>query len=66
MRKYIYKAKDYKNRKYKGTIYAKSEKDLREILNRENLYLISYKEYKTKKKVYTKISIEVLTFFVIK
>lgn len=63
MRKYIYKAKDYKNRKYKGTIYAKSEKDLREILNRENLYLISYKEYKTKKKVYTKISIEVLTFF---
>lgn len=63
MRKYIYKAKDYKNRKYKGTIYAKSEKDLREILNRENLYLISYKEYKTKKKVYTKISIEVLAFF---
>lgn len=63
MRKYIYKAKDYKNRKYKGTIYAKSEKDLREILNRENLYLISYKEYKTKKKVYTKISTEVLTFF---
>lgn len=63
MRKYIYKAKDYKNRKYKGTIFAKSEKDLREILNRENLYLISYKEYKTKKKVYTKISIEVLAFF---
>lgn len=63
MRKYIYKAKDYKNRKYKGTIYAKSEKDLREILNRENLYLISYKEYKTKKKMHTKITIEVLTFF---
>lgn len=63
MKKYIYKAKDYKNRKYKGTIYAKSEKDLRELLNRENLYLISYKEYKTKKKMHTKITIEVLTFF---
>lgn len=63
MKKYIYKAKDYKNRKYKGTIYAKSEKDLREILNRENLYLINYKQHKTQKQVYKNLSIDMLTFF---
>lgn len=63
MKKYIYKAKDYKNRKYKGTIYAKSEKDLREILNRENLYLINYKQHKTQKHVYRNLSIDMLTFF---
>lgn len=63
MKKFIYKAKNYQNKIYKGCIYADSENDLREILSSEDLYLINYKVYNTNKFIREKIKINDLTFF---
>lgn len=63
MKKYTYKAKDYKNSIYKGIITSKDEKELREILSRKDLYLVSYKECKEKRLIHDKLKIEDLAFF---
>lgn len=63
MKKYTYKAKNYKNSIYKGIITSKNENELREILNRKDLYLVSYKECKEKRLIHDKLKIEDLAFF---
>lgn len=63
MKKYTYKAKDFKNSIYKGIITSKDENELREILSKKDLYLVSYKECKEKRLIHDRLKIEDLAFF---
>lgn len=48
MNKYKYVAKDINNKIIRGSCYAESDSNLREILESKKLYLIKYVEYKKK------------------
>lgn len=63
MKKYIYRAKDCDNKTYKGILYSHDEKELKLILNKDNLYLTKYKEYKNKSILQDRIKLEDITFF---
>ena len=62
MAKYRYVAVDLKNRKYKDTIHAKDESDLRKTLSKSNLIPIKFKIIKDEKSYFHLKSKEIAEF----